>query len=53
MYQQHSIAQVLQIDHKIQALQDIEQGNLSEQTLITLEDDWQILERSHDALHRR
>jgi ATPase subunit of ABC transporter with duplicated ATPase domains len=46
-----SIAQVLKIDRKIMALHEILQGNVSDENIEALDDDWSVEERSREALH--
>lgn len=45
-----TIAQALQIDEKITAFQEILNGNVSEENLNILNDDWTIEERCNEAL---
>jgi ATPase subunit of ABC transporter with duplicated ATPase domains len=45
-----TIAQALQVDDKLNALQEILYGNVSEENLNTLNDDWTIEERCNEAL---
>lgn len=45
-----TIAQALQVDDKLNALQEILNGNVSEENLNTLNDDWTIEERCNEAL---
>ncbi len=45
-----TIAQALQIEDKLKALQDILDGNVTDENLTMLNDDWTIEERSKDAL---
>ncbi len=45
-----SIAQALKIDRKIDALHQILQGNVSEENMLTLDDDWSVEERAREAL---
>ncbi|MCD8186667.1 MAG: ATP-binding cassette domain-containing protein [Rikenellaceae bacterium] len=46
-----SIAQALGIAHKIQALEQILSGDLSEHAYAVLAEDWQIEEKARAALH--
>ncbi|MBS7255839.1 ribosomal protection-like ABC-F family protein [Flavobacterium branchiicola] len=46
-----TIAQALQIDDKLKAFQEILNGNVSEENLHLLNDDWTIEERCNEALH--
>ena len=45
-----SIAQALQVEDKLNALQEILNGNVSEENLSTLNDDWTIEDRCNEAL---
>jgi ATPase subunit of ABC transporter with duplicated ATPase domains len=45
-----TIAQALRIEEKLNALKEILNGNVSEQNLNLLDDDWTIEERCHEAL---
>lgn len=45
-----TIAQALQIDHKLQALQEIVEGKVTETNIELLDDDWTIEERCSEAL---
>ena len=45
-----TIAQALQIEHKITALKEILSGNVTEENYTQLADDWTIEERCNDAL---
>lgn len=45
-----TIAQALQIEDKLKALQEILNGNVSEENLNTLNDDWTIEDRCKEAL---
>ena len=45
-----SIAQALQIEDKLKALSEIIDGNVTETNLTSLNDDWTIEERCHEAL---
>lgn len=45
-----TVAQALKVDHKIQALHKILGGDVNDAYLETLEDDWTIEERCHEAL---
>lgn len=49
-YNDLTIAQVLQIDEKLQALGEILNGNVTEENMALLNDDWEIEERSKAAL---
>jgi len=49
-YNKQSIAQALNIDFKLQALQSILAGNVTDQNLSSLSDDWEIEERAKSAL---
>ncbi|HYG40850.1 MAG TPA: ATP-binding cassette domain-containing protein, partial [Cytophagales bacterium] len=49
-YNELTIAQALQIDDKLKALNEILDGNLTEENLSVLSDDWAIEERCHEAL---
>ncbi|NEM98514.1 ribosomal protection-like ABC-F family protein [Pontibacter burrus] len=49
-YNQLTIAQALRIDARLQALQAILDGNVTEENLTTLNDDWAIEERCREAL---
>lgn len=49
-YNELTIAEVLQIDKKLQALNDILNGNVTETNMAVLHDDWEIEERSRAAL---
>jgi len=46
----YTVAQALQIESKLNALYAILQGNVSDDNLMLLNDDWTIEERSHEAL---
>lgn len=48
-YNDFSIAQALQIEQKLHALEDILAGNLNEENLYQLDDDWTIEERAIEA----
>lgn len=50
-YNHLTIAQVLRIEGKLQALREILDGNVTESNLNLLDDDWTLEERCHDALH--
>ncbi|SHN42479.1 ribosomal protection-like ABC-F family protein [Chitinophaga sp. CF418] len=45
-----TIAQALQIEDKLKALQEILDGNVTEENLVVLNDDWTIEERCKEAL---
>lgn len=45
-----TIAQALQVEDKLNALQEILNGNVSEENLNTLNDDWTIEDRCNEAL---
>jgi len=49
-YDHLTIAQALQVEDKLQALYNIINGDVSEQQLTILNDDWTIEERCHEAL---
>ncbi|WP_045459705.1 ribosomal protection-like ABC-F family protein [Sporocytophaga myxococcoides] len=49
-FNEHTIAQALQIEDKLNALSEILSGNVSESNFATLNDDWTIEERSYAAL---
>lgn len=49
-YNQYTIAQALLIDDKLQALKAILDGDVTDENLLTLNDDWSIEERSQEAL---
>lgn len=49
-YNDLTITQALQIDHKIKALHSILEGDVSEANMTLLNDDWSIEERSAEAL---
>lgn len=49
-FNDHSIAQALQIDDKLLALKEILDGNATEANLLLLNDDWLIEERCREAL---
>ncbi|MCV9933755.1 ATP-binding cassette domain-containing protein [Flavobacterium sp. LS1R47] len=49
-YNHFTIAQALQIDEKLTALKEILEGNVSENNLNVLNDDWAIEERCNNAL---
>lgn len=48
-FNDYSIAQALQIDEKLNALNEILNGNVTEVHLTSLNDDWTIEERCHNA----
>lgn len=45
-----TVAQALRIDGKLKSLQEILEGNLTDENLALLQDDWTIEERCHSAL---
>lgn len=49
-YNDRTAAQALQVDNKLHALNEILNGNTSEEVYTSLDDDWTIEERCHDAL---
>lgn len=49
-YNDLTIAQALKIEHKLNALQEILTGNVTEENYTTLDDDWTIEERCNEAL---
>ena len=49
-YDNRTIAQALRIDHKLEALHAILNGDVSEKHFTTLDDDWNIEERAQAAL---
>lgn len=49
-FNDHTIAQALGVDNKLNALQQILAGDVSEENLAMLADDWTIEERCKDAL---
>ncbi len=49
-YNEHTIAQALQIEDKLNALNEILKGNVSDSNFSILNDDWTIEERSSAAL---
>ncbi|WP_343634133.1 ribosomal protection-like ABC-F family protein [Fluviicola sp.] len=49
-YDNLSIAQALQIDHKLRAFREILDGNVTDENMETLNDDWTIEERCEAAL---
>lgn len=49
-FNQLSVAAALQVDKKLHALQEILAGNVTEQNLNILDDDWIIEERTREAL---
>ncbi|SEJ40010.1 ATPase components of ABC transporters with duplicated ATPase domains [Dyadobacter koreensis] len=49
-FNDHTIAQALNIDKKIKALREILDGRMTEANLAELDDDWTISERSDEAL---
>ncbi|RSK40144.1 ATP-binding cassette domain-containing protein [Hymenobacter perfusus] len=46
-----TVAQALRIDAQLTALHEILDGQATEANLTTLDDDWTLEERAHDALH--
>lgn len=48
----HSVAQALQVDKKLNALKEILDGSVTEENLALLEDDWSIEERCAEAFDR-
>lgn len=51
-YNQQTIAAALRVDKKLQALKEILAGNVTDDNLTTLNDDWTIEERCTEALHK-
>ncbi len=49
-YNEHSIAEALQIEGKLKAIKEILDGDVTEANLTLLNDDWTIEERCHEAL---
>jgi len=49
-YNQLTIAQALKIDHKLNALKEILNGNAAEENYTLLDDNWTIEDRCNDAL---
>lgn len=49
-YNHLTVTQALRIETKLHALKEILDGNVSEQNLVILDDDWTIEERCHQAL---
>jgi ATPase subunit of ABC transporter with duplicated ATPase domains len=49
-YNHLTIAQALKIESKLNALQEILKGNVTEDNLSSLDDDWEIEERCNEAL---
>ena len=49
-FNDYTIAQALQIEHKLQALKEILGGNVTEANMTLLDDDWGIEERCKEAL---
>jgi ATPase subunit of ABC transporter with duplicated ATPase domains len=49
-YNYLTIGQALKVENKLNALQEILSGNISEENYTTLDDDWTIEERCNDAL---
>jgi ATPase subunit of ABC transporter with duplicated ATPase domains len=50
-YNHLTIAQVLKIDVKLNALEEILNGNVTDENYVLLDDDWTIEERCKEALH--
>src|SRR5690606_9414750 len=50
-YNHLTIAQSLQVDKKLNALKEILDGNVSEENLYNLNDDWTVEERCNEALN--
>lgn len=50
-YDHKSIQEVLQVDKKIEALQAILQGNVTNENLMTLDDNWEIEAKTEAALN--
>lgn len=48
-FNDYSVAQALQVEDKIKALQEILNGNVTEENLALLDDDWSIEERCMEA----
>jgi len=48
-FNQHTVAQALNIDHKLNALHAILEGEVTEENMDTLNDDWTIEERCQEA----
>lgn len=51
-YNDLTIAQALRIDQKLRALKEIMEGKVNEENITLLDDDWNIEERSIEALYR-
>lgn len=51
-YNDLTIAQALRIDQKLRALKEIMEGKVTEENITLLDDDWNIEERSIEALYR-
>lgn len=49
-YNHLTISQALKVENKLNALQEILNGNVNEENYTTLDDDWTIEERCHEAL---
>ena len=49
-YNDHSIAQVLGVEDKLMALNEILEGNVTDHNMTVLDDDWAIEERCKEAL---
>lgn len=47
---QHTVAQVLNIEHKLNALKNVLEGQVTEEHLAVLDDDWNLEERAQEAL---
>jgi ATPase subunit of ABC transporter with duplicated ATPase domains len=48
-FNDHSIARALRIEDKLNALKEILEGNVTEENMELLDDDWAIEERCHEA----
>lgn len=48
-YNDHTVAQALGIDHKLHALREILAGNVTDEHMNVLDDDWTIEERCNEA----
>ncbi|QBQ43083.1 ABC-F family ATP-binding cassette domain-containing protein [Sphingobacterium psychroaquaticum] len=51
-YQDKTVAEALQVAHKLHAFYEILAGNASEEHMLMLDDDWSLEERCHDAFTR-
>jgi len=49
-YNNYTIAHALQIDHKLKALKEILDGNVTDENMTLLDNDWAIEERCREAL---